>query len=65
MADPNKYNDNSDTGNIYGEIPKNVQSTGNNGRTPVNPVAQNPMPFNMTVTENQGKSKSFDGPTQA
>ncbi len=65
MADPNKYNALSESGNVYGPIPKNVDSTSNNGRTPVNPIAENPMPFNLTVTENQGKSKGFSGPPEA
>ena len=65
MSDPNKYNDLSNSGNIYGPLMKNGEQSSNNGRTPVNPVAQNPMPFNLSVTEDQSKSKGFSGPPDA
>ncbi len=65
MADPNKFNNLSETGNIYGPLMKNGQQESNNGRTPVNPVAQNPMPFNLTDNESDAKKKSFSGPPAA
>lgn len=47
-ARPDKYNDLEKTGNIYGEIPEHPKDSSNNGRTPVNPIAQNPMEFRVS-----------------
>ncbi len=65
MAKPDMYDDLSAQGNIYGPLVKNTQTETNNGRTPVNPVAQNPMSFNLTDNESDAKKKGFSGPPAA
>ena len=65
MADPNKFNNLSDGGNIYGPLMKNVDSNTNNGRTPVNPVAQNPMSFKIQTNDAKGSEKGYSGPPSA
>ena len=65
MADPNKFNNLSDSGNIYGPLMKNTDSSTNNGRTPVNPVAQNPMSFKIETIEAKGSTKGYSGPPSA
>ncbi len=65
MADPNKFNDLSESGNVYGPLMKNVDSNTNNGRTPVNPVAQNPMSFKIETIEPKSSTKGYSGPPAA
>jgi hypothetical protein len=65
MANPNKYNDPSSGGNIYGDIPESPNVTGNNGRTPVNPAAQNPMSFKIETHKANASVTMKDPITQA
>ena len=51
MADPNKYDDLSAGGNVYGPMMKAQASTSNNGATPVNPAAVNAKPVRVQTQD--------------
>jgi hypothetical protein len=54
----------NEKGNIFGPLEEGVQKNGNNGRTPVNPAAQNPRKFRVETFEGRSSERS-EKPTEA
>ena len=63
---PDKYNDQTAGGNIFGGIPRNVEqgASSNNGRTPVNPEADDHQEFEVHTNEGRFSTKT-GGPAEA
>lgn len=64
MANPNKFNDLSASGNVQGPLIKETSGDSNNGRTPVNPEAEGLQPSKVVTVKPTGSSKGFS-PEQA
>lgn len=52
--------DGLESGNVYGDIPKNTQENDNNRRSAVNPAAQNPNSFRVADYDPFPKGKTED-----
>lgn len=48
------------SGNIFGPTLKQRTEDSNNGRTPVNPDLDNPVPIQVETRVNKGTSKGFE-----
>ena len=59
MADPMKYDNPSESGNVFGAIPSNPDSQKHNGRTPVNAAAESEAPITVLKTMNNERYSGY------